>query len=355
MPRDLDETSDFLAQAYRVAKFIAISVASFVGVVVSVAALDIQISGRWTEKQFPNYLVALSILAVVALLGLPLLAASVLLRNTMRNSSFYRNKVLTLGAAVSGLEELAYKDPITGIPNSKALQMEINRSSESPRRCLILLDLNDFRSINKRYNHWKGDEYLREFALLIERSGRRNEYIYKRRTKAEPPPEGVDGKYENWNNDPRTFRKAESSDEFYLLLEGSVVPEGLGYLGRLARRSDEFEEMSVRVLGEVHPFAFCAGVTSVAPGENFSDVVKRVSECLRQAQRKDTPRYVYWPPEDERALSTKNREALAAAYQQFGKRRESVFGLGRGVNRLRRPRMARNRRPEADQPAKPAS
>jgi hypothetical protein len=322
VPKDPEETYDFLVRAYRVARLVAVATVSVVGVLAAVAALDIKFSDAWTDVKVPLYGVVLIWGSIAVLFGLVLMVILIMLRDSMSTSSFYRSKAINLGAAVTGLEELAFTDPITGLPNSNALELEIERTKDRPRRCLILIDLQDFRSINNKYNHWCGDEYLRQFSSMVYREGRRNEFVYKRRP---PEDDSVDARtYPNadtrpsiqrrltWRHrshqhaatgaepdDPsyKTFRKNQGSDEFYIVLEGGII-DGLGYLNRLKRRAPDFEEMSRRVLGgEVHTFGFYAGVTTVAPKEPFESAAKRAAECLQLARAKSAVRSAFWCPE----------------------------------------------------------
>jgi GGDEF domain-containing protein len=188
----------------------------------------------------------------------------------------YQERLTRLRKVVGGLEQLAYYDPITGIPNSNFLELQIDRADGSEGlRCLILLDLRNFGEVNKRFNHWKGDQYLSKFGQMVEEEGRRNEYIMKRRPLV---PENVANKsFEE--EDVMAFRKTAGGDEFYILLKGTII-DGLGYLNRLQGRASDFETMSIEILGEKHAFAFHAGLIAVAPKENFLSATKRVMAFL---------------------------------------------------------------------------
>ena len=79
-------------------------------------------------------------------------------------------------------------------------------------------------------------------------------------------------------------------------------------------------DMSVRVLGEVHPFAFHAGITTVAPQEEFSGAVARGSECPRLAQEPDSPTTIYWSPDPGPELNSRGAEIIDKARRAFNKR-----------------------------------
>jgi GGDEF domain-containing protein len=273
---------------FRSLKITTVAIVSIIGVVIAIAALDIQISDRWSSVELPLWLMMLLLALFIVPLGALVIVLLVLLNDAVKTGSYFRSKVASLTSTLAGARELAFTDPITGIPNSNGLQRELERTSDATSRCLILLDLKDFRSINKRHNHWLGDEYLREFSRMVFEKSRRDEYVYKRRSAIETE--------RDLDQNAKGFRKASGSDEFFLLLEGSVI-DGVGLLNRLIARRSEFEEMSRRILGQIHPFGFTAGVIQVAPGEPFDSAVERVSVCLQKAGDPSGPSHIYWPPD----------------------------------------------------------
>jgi GGDEF domain-containing protein len=284
------ESSAFLGRAYKIAKLIAVATASVAGFVISLVALDVTKGHWWVDVKIPLYAAVFIVVFVVIACALASIVALLVARDARSALSYYRNKSKGLEATVSTLRDLAYNDPITGIPNSNKLKQDINAGERKTPHCLVLFDLQNFGEINKKYNHWVGDEYLRKFSQMVSNAGRRNEYLFKSRPfkESEKPTDEGDRK-----DEVKAFRKNAGGDEFYILLEGTIV-DGLGYLNRLAKRANEFERMSLKVLGEPHPFGFSAGVVSVAYGESFESVNKRVSECLGVALEKGSRRRVYW-------------------------------------------------------------
>lgn len=285
-----DDTYDFLTRAYKVVRVVALTIVSVTGVVVSIVAFQVNINHVWWDVRIPLYALTLAAVPLVVLYGLLVVGMGVFLRDELGTLSYYKNKSKSLEVSVKRLEDIAYNDPITGIPNSRALEREIDRGNHAPgvARCLILLDLKDFGQINKRYNHWKGDEYLRRFSDLVTASSRRNEFVFKRR----PTPRPSTGEVAE-EDDVKAFRRNSGGDEFFILLEGTVV-DGLGYLNRLQKRAKEFEAMSTEVLGARHPFKFHAGLLAVARSEPFESVSRRVADCLRLAQDDGNPLRLYW-------------------------------------------------------------
>lgn len=316
MASDPQETYEFLSRTYRVVKLVALASVSIAGLLVSVVALDIKISHWWVDVKIPLYGVVLVAVPIVVLYTIALVALGLLLKDGLSALSFFKNKARNLEAVVSALKDLAYNDPITGIPNSNALKQEIEKGDHTTR-CLILLDLQNFGEINKKYNHWVGDEYLRKFSEMVTVSGRRNEFLFKKRPLNEEK-ENDDGRIRR-EDDVKAFRRNSGGDEFFILLEGTIV-DGLGYLNRLQKRAHDFEQMSIETIGSRHPFGFHAGLVSIAHSESFELVSKRVSECLGLAIEKDTPHRIYWiKTEEPQRLTDFQKKIVEDAKKLFTK------------------------------------
>ncbi len=70
------------------------------------------------------------------------------------------------------LEEAAFKDPVTGMPNRRMFDDRLAASVDATRRksdtfAVLYLDLDDFKSINDRYGHHIGDAVLTAVGLRI--------------------------------------------------------------------------------------------------------------------------------------------------------------------------------------------
>ena len=69
------------------------------------------------------------------------------------------------------LEEMVYKDTLTGALNRRGLfKVMADRfgNEESEKFCLYFMDLNQFKAINDTYGHKAGDRVLQHFAAAIE-------------------------------------------------------------------------------------------------------------------------------------------------------------------------------------------
>ena len=241
----------------------------------------IKFSGATRQVRLPLWVVIVFV-ALIGAAAFGVMFMYFVIRRYLDDRSYWRSEALNLRDIVSNLEYLAYHDPITGLPNTNALDRELSSPHDS--RCLILLDLQKFKSVNDKHHHWKGDEYLRTFSSMILSESRRSEFIYKLRRPMKGSATPTD--------EPKAFRRSEGGDEFYILLRGTVI-DGLGYLNRLLGRKKEFDDMAERVLGAPHPFGFRAGVIVLGKDELLAPAAERVSEVMGCPWPGESPHW--WP------------------------------------------------------------
>src|SRR5690606_4925237 len=99
-----------------------------------------------------------------------------LLRNLreIQDAIHARNQADAAQERVRQLEELALRDPLTGMYNRIQLEKVLEREFQASTRLdspltLVFIDLDDFQLVNHRHGHLVGDQVLAEFAQVLSR------------------------------------------------------------------------------------------------------------------------------------------------------------------------------------------
>ena len=79
-------------------------------------------------------------------------------------------------------ESHALTDPLTGLPNARALALRFDEEAARARRTnrtfqVVMLDLDEFKNVNDSYGHNIGDKMLREVAGLIHSQLREYDFL----------------------------------------------------------------------------------------------------------------------------------------------------------------------------------
>jgi diguanylate cyclase (GGDEF)-like protein len=82
------------------------------------------------------------------------------------------------------LVEQAERDPVTELPNRAAFNRKLRDEIERARRydrefCLVLFDVDRFKSVNDRFGHPAGDQTLAEIARMLKSSLRQSDAVFR--------------------------------------------------------------------------------------------------------------------------------------------------------------------------------
>lgn len=154
---------------------------------------------------------------------------------------------------LKAVEQAAYIDPLTGLPNRRDAERRLLEKIEAKSTfCLLLIDLNRFRFVNDRFGHHAGDQVLKAFA---------------RRLTGEVRPSDVVCRWEG--------------DEFLVLVECSLsdaMRRAYQMGPRLRGRYPVTSE------GKEHPVDVGAslGVAEYVTGESMEQLFSRADAALRR-------------------------------------------------------------------------
>lgn len=158
-------------------------------------------------------------------------------------------------------ELLAARDPLTGVANRRELERQIASRIASHREfCVLMFDLNRFKSINDQFGHLCGDEVLKQVAARLGGQVRSRDLVCR------------------WGG-----------DEFVVVLD-CALDNAVARSRQITRWLDG--DYSVEVEGEQTLVNVCvsAGVAEYLPDEAAEQLFRRVDESLYAEKRKTVAR-----------------------------------------------------------------
>jgi diguanylate cyclase len=168
----------------------------------------------------------------------------------------YRDHAQRITLQYEMLEQIAFLDALTGLPNRRRMydvtqqQLELAQRYNTPF-CIALLDIDHFKRINDTLGHIKGDEVLVQVAALLRAELRATDQLGR------------------WGG-----------EEFLLVLPQINLPEALAAL----ERSRRTVESHVSVAGQ--SVTLSCGVTPYLPGDTATSIFQRADEALYEAKRR---------------------------------------------------------------------
>ena len=104
--------------------------------------------------------------------------------DVLASSSYLRVPILMEYEELKKLQINAATDPLTGLYNRRLfeeqIQKELNRAQRySENLALVILDLHQFKEVNDRYGHPRGDALLQTVASTLRKSLRTSDYAFR--------------------------------------------------------------------------------------------------------------------------------------------------------------------------------
>ncbi len=169
-------------------------------------------------------------------------------------------------AAHEELRALAFKDPLTGILNRRAMERTLRREMSRSERydmnlSVVFVDLDDFKQVNDHYGHDRGDDLLVYVASNLMEMSRDSDIIAR-----------------------------FAGDEFVMILPGVDGDEAAAFMNRVYQF---FEEHPMEIKGDSIPVRFSYGVSSLreiaADVNDPAEFLKLADTALYQAKKNKKP------------------------------------------------------------------
>jgi diguanylate cyclase (GGDEF)-like protein len=178
----------------------------------------------------------------------------------------------------------------TGIPNEKKFTNDFAALKGADLATLpaqiILIDIDNFRSVNNKYGHQKGNEVIRLIAQKMFLGMRRDEEIYTPRN-------------------AELYRRFTGGDEFIFLVRGHQY-QAVGFLTRLHETLEKLSAETRQMLGKEFKIDFHGAIAPIYRKDDYKDAVARLEQCYVETKKATSTRRVYWWKDEEREFSPKD-------------------------------------------------
>ncbi|GGK20839.1 hypothetical protein GCM10010124_11700 [Pilimelia terevasa] len=235
---------------------------------VAVAGIDGML--LWAARGFDDANDTLLAVAAVALTALVVYRQITALTDNGRLLHRVDATVRQLQQAQEQLSHQASHDALTGLANRRLFERRMQEALDADRPAsVVLIDLDDFKTVNDRLGHVIGDELLVTVAERLRGCVRPDDTVARL-----------------------------GGDEFAMLLPGMPAAAGLGVLDRL----NAALSTPVRIAGHDLLVRCSTGIADVVPGLDTTEVLRRADLAMYAAKDAGKGQYATYDPElDERA------------------------------------------------------
>jgi diguanylate cyclase (GGDEF)-like protein len=162
-----------------------------------------------------------------------------------------RKKLIEIQLRLHEAELLATLDPLTGVANRRELDRELAaRVAGQQEFCVLLFDLNGFKTVNDQYGHLCGDEVLKQLSARLSGQVRARDFVCR------------------WGG-----------DEFVAILACEQA-----HAETRSRQIADRLTGPYHITGEGHEIhvdvAVSVGLAQYAPGESLAQLFRRVDESM---------------------------------------------------------------------------
>lgn len=169
----------------------------------------------------------------------------------------YFRRIDALERALGQAQRLLYQDDLTPLLNRRGLRRTCDHWSASgevsPQTCCVMLDLDDFKSINDQHGHPVGDAALLHFSKTLLQHLRQADALARL-----------------------------GGDEFALVLTNTMATDARQVLEHLQR---VLAASPIAIVDKFVRLRFSAGIAERKAGEPLSDALARADTALIDAKR----------------------------------------------------------------------
>jgi len=157
------------------------------------------------------------------------------------------------------VSELASRDSLTGILNRRAFLERAENEMKRFQRyvkpfCIILMDLDEFKSINDTYGHLEGDAVLKKFTTMVSSEIRKSD----------------------------SFGRI-GGEEFCIILPGTTQEEAREIAWRIGRKCAEAGIHSCE--GIPVSFSVSTGIAEAGPNDSIDSMMHRADMAMYEAKK----------------------------------------------------------------------
>jgi diguanylate cyclase (GGDEF)-like protein len=188
-------------------------------------------------------------------------------------TSYLLKKIDEMQMVIHELEndlQEAYKelliDPLTKTFNKKALKKDLDTVLKVGKNkdldlVLVIMDIDDFKKVNKTYGHLVGDFVLKKIIAIVRKLLRKEHSIYR-----------------------------IESDDFVILLNRVELETAKSIINRI---SSHLKKTKFKYKDKFIDINISFGLTVHKKGDNFDTIIHRLKEALKKAKSSENKIFIY--------------------------------------------------------------